>query len=161
MGLPTGILRNIDAKGTPVSHEKVWVYRIRHVTLLSPQFRITGTTDNHSPRKKAFVAIVNGIVRLMCRADEELGIEDVRIAVFDVIRAHRVHVMNYDAIMDLKPGCSQVTTLISENYEVSEASPLGRAVERLVHPPFVTESGLSNLTSKRQITKPFFERRNP
>jgi hypothetical protein len=86
-------------------------------------------------------------VRLVCRGDQKFRIEDVCIAVFDVIQIHGIHVVDDWTIIDLVTLNPQVTRLVSSDNMLSNQAPLSRRVETLVDIPLETESRDPDLSS--------------
>lgn len=78
-------------------------------------------------------------------------------SVLQVTDGHWIHVMNIEPTVDLEAGHAQVTTLITNDDLVSNASPLSGRVELLVHVSVEAEGLVSNNSSEREILKALFE----
>src|SRR4051794_20540131 len=76
----------------------------------------------------------------------------------NMLRQHRIHVMDQRSIVDLVALYTQVTTIVSDNYIISKTSPFSRSIELLVDVTIETESHYTDLSGKRQITESLFER---
>lgn len=77
--------------------------------------------------------------------------------IFDIVHRYRVHMMNQHFIMNFVSFNPQVTTIISEDDNVSNAFPLFRAVEHLIHVAIVTERFNTDFPYKSEIAISLFE----
>lgn len=103
------------------------------------------------------VAVMDGIVGVVRRGDQELGIEYVIVAVNDVVGRHRVHVMDDDLVIDLIAFDAEVHTEISGDHIVTSLLPLSRSVESLVQITIEPESGLPDFTAEPEVGIPLFK----
>src|SRR4051812_33525692 len=100
---------------------------------------------------------MNGVVRSVGGGDKVLRIQDKRRPIDYVLHGDRIHVMNHQPSMDLVTGNAQVTSVVSENNDVSNVSPFERSVKPLVDPPIRPEGRLTHLTTKIKVGKAIFE----
>jgi hypothetical protein len=68
--------------------------------------------------------------------------------------------MNHDPSMDYVTRNSKITSVVSDDDEVSCVSPFKRPIEALVEPSSRSECGFSNLTAQVEILEALFEGRN-
>lgn len=116
-----------------------------------PESRVARSTRYEKPGKLPFVTVVDGVMRLVGRGDEELGVENIFVAVSNIIDSHRVHVMDVEARMDLVTLDAKITALITVDNPVSGPFPLPRGVEHLVEMTLKAESSVTNNTSQSEI----------
>ncbi len=101
---------------------------------------------------------MNGVVGTERRADEKLRIQDVWIEVLEVLRTHRIHVVDVDPAVDWKVRMGELTALISENHFVTNLLPRRRGIEGLVQPTIRTKRRIPDLTFESQVTESLLER---
>lgn len=111
--------------------------------------------------EETLIAVMDGIVSSVRRCDEILWVENIVITMSDVIRRHRVHMMDDDPIIDLITFDSQIQTLITGNHLVTNMLPLSGSVESLIHVTLEAKSRSSNLSSELEIVISFLERVDP
>ena len=69
----------------------------------------------------------------------------------DIDCFHRVHMMDYEPVMDLITLHSEVTAVISNNYLVADVLPLPGGVEFLIDVAIESECGLPDLTVECEV----------
>lgn len=107
--------------------------------------------------KKVSITVVDRIVCIMRRADEKLRVKDVFLAMLDVIRRHRIHMMDDDPIIDLITRNPEVQTLVSSDNMVTKVSPLSRSVKSLIEVSIVAECRLPDLSPKAKVVVSILE----
>jgi hypothetical protein len=104
---------------------------------------------------------VDGVVGLPANADEILWIKNPIAPMFDVLHSHRIHVMNQKASVNFVAGNSEVAPHVSNDDCTTNASPLRRGVEDLIHPSSVPEGEIANLSLEAQVVEAFVESFKP
>lgn len=87
---------------------------------------------------------MDGVVGQLCRGDEKLWVEQIWVAVVEVLRRHRVHVMDVKTRRDVVSLDSEVAVVISDQNDAANALPLIRTVEALVVLTLEAESDVSD-----------------
>jgi hypothetical protein len=67
---------------------------------------------------------MDGVVCSMRACDQEFWVENMIVAMDDVINRHRVHVVDMKLSMDLKTVNSQITAIVSDDYVRADLFPL-------------------------------------
>jgi hypothetical protein len=91
---------------------------------------------------------VNGIVSSVRSRDQELGIEDARIAIDNIGNLHRVHVMDNDVQVDVVPIKAEIATHVSSDDVMTNLTPLSGRVELLIHVAIKPEGRATNIPAK-------------
>lgn len=131
--------------------------RTCHVSQKLPELRIARSSLYKWSRKESFVAPMDGIVRVVCGGDQILRIEDLLVVFDDVPRSHRIQMMNRRTTMNLKSRNTEITSVISVDYEVANTSPLLGSIESLVDVAIESEGCFPDPLSKIEIAKTFLE----
>lgn len=100
---------------------------------------------------------MNGVVGSVCGRDEKLGIENALIAFKNLVRLHRVHVMNVNSIMNLVSFDTKITTQVSSYDVLANVLPLGGSVKHLIDVTIETESRFTYTTAKSQVLESILE----
>lgn len=66
----------------------------------------------------------------------------------DLILLHRVHVVDYDLVVDLESLNAQITSVVSDNNFVPDALPLTGPVETLVDVAIETKCWVADSSSQ-------------
>lgn len=96
------------------------------------------------------------IVRFVGATDQKIGVQDIRIEEFDLIRSNRVHVVNEDTTIDFVSFKTKVATIIARNDIISDAFPLSGLVKTLIQITIEPESLISDPTADSQVIIPIF-----
>jgi hypothetical protein len=128
------------------------------VLLSLPEFRVTGTTFDERLWKEVLVAVVDGVVGLMGRRDQELGVENFRVASLDVLYRDGVEVVDVEATVNLVPLGPEVASEISSNNVMAKVAPLCRTVEALVEVALEPEGRKTDVSPKSQVPRTFLDR---
>src|SRR5438477_8690745 len=92
--------------------------------------------------------------------DKILWIQSKRRPIDNVLHGDWIHMVNHQPPMDLIARNTQVASVVPQNNDIANASPLERAIEPLVDPSVRTKSLCTNLAAKIEIVEAFFERWN-
>src|SRR5690606_11157026 len=104
-----------------------------------------------------FVTIMDGVMCSVRSGYKKLRIENISISMFDLLRSHRVHVMDDNLIMDFITRQREVFSLVSSYNVITNISPLPRGIETLIHVSIMTERFKTYYASKFKIVESFFE----
>jgi len=100
---------------------------------------------------------MNGVVGVVCRCDQELGIEDAHVSLENVFGSNWIHVMNDNSFMNLVSFNSKITTKISSDYIAANVTPFFGNIERLVKPTIASKCNIANAATKSKVSVSFFE----
>lgn len=100
---------------------------------------------------------MDGVVGSVRCRNQEFGIQDIGITVFDFVSCHRIHVMDDDLIVDLMTINAQIQAKISGDNFISNESPLSRCVKALVDVSVEAERGCANTSVETEVFEPLFE----
>lgn len=96
------------------------------------------------------------IVRLVGATDQKIGIQDVRIEEFDLVRSNRVHVVNKNTTVDFIAFKAQITAIIARNDLISNSFPLHGLVKTLIQITIESESLAPDSATDSQVIVPIF-----
>lgn len=79
----------------------------------------------------------------------------------NIIRNHRIHVMDENLVMNLVAFNTEITRHVSNNDTMTKLSPFLRPIELLVHVPVKPKRAPTHLTVKTEVFESLFERLQP
>ena len=101
---------------------------------------------------------MNGVMRLVCYANQVVKIQSTSRSVQDVLFVDRVHVVHDNSIMNLMSFDSEITTFISRYDVVTKATPFTGCIELLIDPTITAEGRTAYFSTNGKVVEPFFER---
>ena len=96
------------------------------------------------------------IVRFVRATYQKIGVQDVRIEEFDLIRLNRVHVVNEDTTIDFVSFKTKIAAIVSRNDLISDSFPLCGLVKTLVQITIEPKRLISNTATNSQVIVPIF-----
>lgn len=90
-------------------------------------------------------------MRIMRRADQELGIGQIFSRLSDVANFNRIHVVDINSLMNIVSVAGQVTAEISRNHKIPDWSPLIGVVKPLVQVTLKSKRLFAHLSIQLQI----------
>lgn len=97
------------------------------------------------------------IVRFVRATDQKIGVQDVGIEEFDLMRSNRVHVVNENTTIDFISFKTKIAAIVARNDLVSDSFPLSGLVKPLVQITIEPERLMSNATTDSQVIVPIFD----
>lgn len=97
------------------------------------------------------------IVRFVGATYQKIGIQDVRIEEFDLIRSNRVHVVNEDTTIDFVSFKTKIAAIVARNDLISDSFPLSGLVKTLIQITIEPECLISNAAPDSQVIVPIFD----
>src|SRR6478736_6847689 len=94
-----------------------------------------------------------GVVRVYRRRDQKFRINDPIFAMNNIVRSHRIDVMNQNNVMYFIAWYAEITAFISDDDMFSNASPCSRPVKLLVDPPIKPKSSDSYFPTHLEIVE--------